>query len=164
MRVEVKVEGTDELIAAFRTVEKGLDFRELGTWDAVAAKWYEIERGLFESEGASGKSGKWKALSSGCETQKQKKYGSVPILFASGEMARSLTKKGAKDSVLEKTANTLTIGTTNKKAGYHQRGNSRLPQRKVIDFTSEQLQEIASPILPKMKQLIANAKLRDLRG
>lgn len=165
MKVEIKIEGSDELRAAFKTVESGmLDLRQLGTWDAVASEFYKIEKEQFASEGAAGKSGKWKQLSPDYAKIKLKRWGSVPILQASGETYRSLTSRGAAGSVLEKSAQELTIGTSIKKAGYHQRGNARLPQRKMIDFTDEQLKQLAKPIAGKMRQLVANARLRNVRG
>lgn len=164
MKVEITVEGAQDLAARFAIVEKGLDFRELGTWDAVASEFYKIEKEQFESEGSAGASGKWKALTPKYAARKQKKYGPVPILTASGEMRRSLTNRGAPGSVLEKSADELVIGTTIAKAGYHQRGSGRLPQRKPIDPSESQVSRLSAVIQGKMKQLIANARLRDLRG
>ena len=166
MRVEITVEGANQLIARFAQVEKGLDFRELGTWDAVASEFYKIEKEQFDSEGGAGKSGKWKALKPEYAKRKQKKWGNVPILHASGEMMRSLTSRNAPGAVLEKTADELTLGTINPKALYHH-GNKRakgVPQRKVVDPTDAQVDRLSKVIQGKMKQLIANAKLRDIRG
>ena len=164
MRVEITVEGSNQLIASFAQVEKGLDFRELGTWDAVASEFYKIEKEQFDSEGGAGKSGKWKALKPEYAKRKQKKWGNVPILHASGEMMRSLTSRNAPGAVLEKTADELTLGTTIPYAGYHQRGGKRLPKRPPVDPTDAQVDRLSKVIQGKMKQLIANAKLRDIRG
>ena len=164
MRVEITVEGSNQLIASFAQVEKGLDFRELGTWDAVASEFYKIEKEQFDSEGGAGKSGKWKALKPEYAKRKQKKWGNVPILHASGEMMRSLTSRNAPGAVLEKTADELTLGTTIPYAGYHQRGSKRLPKRPPVDPTDAQVDRLSKVIQGKMKQLIANAKLRDIRG
>ena len=158
MKVSITLEGTNELIAAFSTVEKGLDFRTLGTWDAVATEFRKIEKEQFAGEGI-GPSGKWKPLSAVYAKRKIKKYGNQPILQASGRLAKSLTGTTA-DSVLEKTAQELTIGTNVPYAGYHQRGSKARPP---VDLSEQQLDRIGTVITRKMKQLAANARLGELR-
>jgi phage gpG-like protein len=163
MKIEVTLEGTNELKAAFAMVEKGAtDLRELGTWKAVGSEFYKIEKEQFDSEG-SGPSGKWKALSSGYAAIKAKKWGSVRILQASGRMYKSLTSKGG-DSVFEETAQELTIGTSVSYAGFHQSGTRKMPKRPPIDLGQPQLDRLSKVIVGKMKQLAANARLRDVRG
>ena len=165
LEVTVKVEGKEELLASFAKVRQGiLDLRQLGAWKAVAGVFRRIVKEAFASEGASGKSGRWKALSSPYKERKLKKWGDVPILQASGKMYRSLTQEGAENSVYQEDALELTIGTSDPKAGYHQRGGSRLPKREPVSFTPDQESQLAQPIQQKLKQLIANAKLADIRG
>jgi phage gpG-like protein len=166
MKVEITVEGADDLVARFATVEKGLDFRELGTWDAVATEFRKIEYEQFASEGADGASGAWQALSTEYAARKLKQWGQVPIMQASGRLWRSLTQKGSKDAVEEQTATELTLGTTVEYAKYHQSKEPRkkLPRRPLVDLTDAQTARLGGVIQGKMKQLIANAKLRDIRG
>src|SRR4051794_8019067 len=45
MRLEMTIEGTGELLSSFAQVERGLvDLRQLGTWDAVQAEFYKVEK------------------------------------------------------------------------------------------------------------------------
>lgn len=162
MNVTVTVEGADKLAAAFKTVEKGLDFRTLGTWDAVTSEFRKIEKEQFAGEGI-GPSGKWKALSAAYAKRKIKKWGSTPILQASGRLVKSLTGNSS-DSVVEKTADELTIGTTVPYAGYHQRGTKTMPSRPPVDLSEQHTDRLGKVITRKMKQLVANARLADKQG
>lgn len=167
MKVEVTIEGTEELLRAFGKVQRGIvDLRQLGTWDAVAAVFYKIVYGQFASEGADGKSGSWKKLSPKYEAAKFRKWGQVPILQASGRLWRSLTQKGAKDSVYAAKAMELTIGSSVEYGGYHQsrKPRTRLPRRPPLDFTEDHEKQLAKPIQQKLRQLIENARLADTRG
>jgi len=164
MKLEIEIEGMADLLARFKGIEAGMvDFRQLGTWDAVVSEFRKIEIEQFDSEGSKGAGGKWKALSTKYAVRKQKKWGGVPILQASGRLYKSLTSQTG-DSVVEKTAQELTIGTSLKYAGYHQKGTRKMPQREPISFTEDQKRRLARPIQDKLRQLVANAKLRSLRG
>jgi phage gpG-like protein len=161
----IQIEGMSELLASFKTVEEGmLNFRQLGAWKGVQSEFYKIQKAQFGSEGSAGKSGKWQALSPGYAKAKQKRYGSRPILTASGTLYKSLTSANASGAVVEMTAQELTLGTSVKYVGYHQRGTKRMPRREPISFTNEQEKQLMKPIQDKLKQLIANAKLTQLRG
>ncbi len=165
MKLDIEIEGLDELLAAFKGVEAGmLDLRQLGTWKAVASEFRKIEKQAFNSEGGSGRSGKWKELSSPYKARKAKKWGNVGILTASGQLYRSLTQEGSTGAVYEESAQEMTIGTSIKYAGYHQKGTSRMPKREPISFTDAQEKQLMQPIQNKLKQLVANARLRNLRG
>jgi phage gpG-like protein len=163
MKFTVEVEGLDELLRAFAGVEKGmLDFRDLGTWDAVQFEFYRIEKEQFQSEGSAGKSGKWKQLSSPYKERKQRQYGDVPILTRTGRLYRSLTSSGG-DSVVEKRPLEMVLGSKVPYAGYHQSGTGRMPKREPISVTPEQEQQLMKPIQRHLKQIVANAKLRSLQ-
>ncbi len=165
MKLELEIEGLNETLALFDGVESFMiDFRQLGTWKAVGSEFRKIEAEAFSSEGGSSKGGKWKALSSPYKAQKLKRWGPVPILTASGKLYRSMTQEGAEGSVYEETAQELTIGSSVPYGRYHQSGTSRMPARPPIDLTDEQKQKVVSPVGEKLKQLIANAKLKNLRG
>ena len=90
-------------------------------------------------------------------------YGDMPILQATGKMYKSLTSEGG-DAVVDKQALEMTLGSSDPKSAYHNRGGGRLPQRKIFDFTPDQQKQIMKPIQKKLEQLIDNAKLRDIRG
>jgi phage gpG-like protein len=165
MKVEIEVKGVNELVASFEKVRDGLlDLRQLGTWDAVATEFRRIEKEIFDSEGGAGKSGKWKPLATAYAVRKQKVWGSVPILQASGKLYRSLTQKGAPDSVFETSKMEMAIGSSVEYGGYHQRGTSRIPRRPPVDLTEEHIDRLKKPIKEKLKQLVANARLKDARG
>src|SRR6185369_84946 len=141
MKLELTLTGVKETTESMNYIDAGLsDFRKLGTWDAIATEFYKIEREQFKGEG--GPSGKWKSLSPKYAAIKARKYGNVPILTATGQMMKSLTSRGAANSVMQQTATEMTIGTSDPKAGYHQRGNRRLPQRKVIDFDEQRIERL----------------------
>jgi phage gpG-like protein len=161
---EIEIEGMADLLARFKGVEEGmLDFRQLGAWRAVASEFRKIEKEQFDSEGSKGESGKWKQLSPKYAIRKLAKWGDVPILQASGKLYRSLTQENAEGAVYEETAQELTLGTSIPYAAYHQRGG-RVPQREPISLTREQKDRLMQPVQDKLRQLIANAKLRDLQG
>lgn len=164
MKISFEVDGVQQTIRAFQQVERGVvDLRELGTWDWVQSEYYKVVKEVMDSEGSSGQSGRWKALTPKYAEVKRAKYGDKPILQASGEMYTSLTTSGG-GAVVEKSAQEMTLGSRNPKAGWHNRGAGRLPKRQIIDFTDEQKKRIVAPIEKKMRQLVDNAKLRDIRG
>lgn len=165
MRVTVTVEGVDAQVGKLNYLARNVaDYRQLGAWDGVQAEFYRIEKEQFSSEGAAGRSGRYAPLSSTYAERKTKKYGPQPILTASGQMRDSLTRATAKNAVVEKTAQELVLGTTDPKAAYHQRGTSKMPKREVISFSDEQKARLVRPIEMKIRQLLDNAKLRDIRG
>lgn len=163
MKPTVDIEGLPELLDAFEGVSRGmLDFRDLGTWDAVQFEFYKIEKEQFSSEGAAGASGKWKPLSSPYKERKARQYGAVPILTASGRLYRSLTSSGG-DAVVEKRPLELVLGSRVPYARHHQSGTGRMPKREPISITPEQEKRLMKPVQDHLKQIVANAKLRSLR-
>ncbi len=161
MNIDIKVEGMADLLHAFEKVERGVvDLRQLGTWDAVEKEFYKVVKDVFAAEG--GKSGRWKPLSSPYKERKAKRYGNQPILQASGRFYKSMT--GGSESIVEKKEQEMTLGSNVPYGKYHHHGGGRLPARPVVDFTAEQEKQIFAPISKKLRQLIANAKLRDIRG
>ena len=157
------VEGIRETLGAFEKVERGvLDFRDLGAWNDVEREFYKVQKTIFDSEGSAGKGGKWKSLSSPYAEIKQSKYGEKPILQASGGMYKEFTSGAAQ---VQKEAQSMTLGFSSP-AGFHMTKGSRgrLPYRSSLDLTEAQEKQIVAPIGKKLKQLIDNAKLRDVRG
>lgn len=165
MQLNIEVEGANQLLASFLAVQKGIvDLRQLGTWDWVQSEYYKIVKAQFGSEGGAGLSGKWKPLTPKYRERKIKKYGDMPILQASGRFYKSMTSEGADGSITEKKPQELTLGSSVPYGPYHQKGGGSLPRREVISFTPDQEKRLVKPIETKLKQLIANAKLSDLRG
>ena len=160
MPITVEIEGMSELLAAFKTVEEGmLDFRQLGAWKAVQSEFYKIQKEIFANEGNGTQ---WKALTPAYAKVKLAKYGERPILQATGDMYKEFTSDTGN---VKMTAQEMDI-TFSQPAGYHMSKESRtkMPYRSSMDFTEEQEKQLMQPIQDKLKQLIANAKLRDLRG
>lgn len=159
MNLELKVEGTKELIAAFEKVQDGVaDLRKNAIWFKVQQAAYKEIKAQFAGEGI-GPSGKWQELSSPYKEYKAKKWGNVPILQASGRLWKSLTRENG-DAVVDKQPLEMTLGTTVPYAGYHQKGTKKMPARPFYDFDQEQKERIAKPIVDGLKQLIANARLK----
>jgi phage gpG-like protein len=166
LRFTARIDGVSQSLAAFLKLQKDLvDLRKLGAWDLVQAKFYRILKNQFETEGGAGKSGKWQALSSKYKPVKQKRWGDVGILQASGKLYKSLTSESS-DSIVEKRPQELIIGTSlpyarAQHAGYSPRN---LPARPIISLTEEQEKDITEPLTRKVKQLIQNVKLTQKRG
>lgn len=160
MDVSFTVEGAGETIAAFEKVQKGVaNLKELNIWGKVRQAFYKVQKDIFGSEGSSGASGKWAALSSPYKEIKQKKYGNKPILQATGKMYKEFTASAKVDEGA--TEMTLSFSSP---AQYHAYGTSKMPKRSMLELTDEQKDKIAEPIRFGLKQLAGNARLRDLRG
>ena len=154
----IEVKGLNELVAGFKLVEKGvLDFRQLGAWKAVRTEFYKIMKEQFSSEGSAGRSGRWKSLSPKYKAIKDRKYGVLPILQRTKRTYQSLTRQGA-DTVVEEDAQAMSVGTKVPYAKYHQE------TRPIISLTDAQEKQLMKPIQTKLKQLVANARLKELRG
>jgi len=154
--IRFTVEGIPDLIARLGYVERGTaDLRQLGTWDAVQKEFYAIEKEAFASEGGTGATGKWAPLTAKYKAWKLKKYGPLPILQRTGQLYKEMTTEAG---VVEKKEQEMTLGSNLKYAGYAD------AKRKVVSLTAAQEERLEKPIVAKMKQLIANAKLRDIRG
>jgi len=163
MKVTVELEGLPELLTQFRGVEVGmLDFRTLGTWDWVQSEFYKIEKAQFASEGSAGASGKWTALNPAYAKRKEKKWGPMPILQASGRLYRSMTSANA-DGVVEKRPLELVLGSRVKYGGYHQKGTPTMAKRPPIDFTPEQETQLMKPIQAHLRQIVSQGKLTNIR-
>lgn len=165
MKIEIELIGTQDLLDAFAKFENGIiDLRQLGAWDAVASEFHKIEKAIFSTEGAAGKSGKWNPLQPIYARRKLARWGPVPILQASGRLYRSLTSRNTGDSVFDKQPMEMTIGSSVPYGTYHQRGTGKMPRRPPLDLTPEHEKQLAKPIQQKLRQLIANARLREKRG
>lgn len=111
-------------------------------WVSVLAYLRAQSRLQFSSAGARSGS-PWQPLSERYSRWKAVRYPGQPILRATDEMFRSLTEPDADGSIAEAEPQSLTYGTRNRKAAYHQRGNARLPQRKVLEVTDNDRREVA---------------------
>lgn len=158
MEVSIKVEGVDQLDKAFKDLVLGCsDFRPY--WGDVQKEFFAIEKAQFDSEGAKGRSGKWKPLSTKYAAIKLAQYGNKPILQRETDLYNSLTRKTS-DTVFEPKKQELVLGTSDKKGMKHQKGGRRLPKREPISITTEQSKKLVEPIKKGLEKLAASLKLK----
>jgi len=111
---------------------------------------YPHFKSQFQSEGASGETGRWAPLSAEYAKRKKRKFGNKKILVASGTMKISLTGARPSDGIREVSQHHVKYGSNIPYAIYHQtgaRGRGRsgaigqLPRRPMWDPTSQNLQK-----------------------
>lgn len=136
VRVNVQVVNDKELIAAFNEVLRHVSNLET-VWKIVEPGFRQIMREQFDSEGAAGRSGKWKPLSPGYAKQKRLQYGDKPILQATNRLERSLTGRTG-DSLVIINRQSVSFGTSVPYATFHQTGTAKMPRRKIIDLSDDQ--------------------------
>jgi phage gpG-like protein len=95
-------------------------------WEAIRERYRDYEEQWFASEG----NGEWSPLSPRYAKEKARRYPGKPILQREGELLESVTKPDI--DVIEPSY--AIFGTSDPVAGYHQRGEGRLPVRRVIDI------------------------------
>lgn len=160
MKLNVTVEGIKSTVGALENLRKGIkDFRG-ATWMRVRQAFYKVEKEVFSSEGSASASGKWAPLTSPYKELKQKKYGSKPILQASGAMYKEFTSSPA---AIDEKAEEMTLSFS-KPAGYHKHGTKKMPRRDMTDLTDAQKEQIQEPIKLRLRQLIDNLKLASLKN
>jgi len=120
IKFSAEIQGVEVLNRSFNRIEQYIsDFRSV--WPAVAKTFYEIEREQFNTEGATGASGKWSALSPAYKKWKEAHFPGQPILQAIHALVSSMTSPDANDSVFRADPMMLTIGTKREGATHHQR-------------------------------------------
>lgn len=135
----LNIEGEEQVSRLLsRTTERASDLRPFIDWvgDFLPTTMKE----QFDSEG--GRTGGWAPLSPDYAAQKALRYGSQPILVASGRMMRSLTTPGAGSINRKIGRDSLEFGTSVPYAIFHQKGTSRMPQRRIIDLTESDRRSI----------------------
>jgi phage gpG-like protein len=146
LRLSISVEGEAVFDRAFNRVEKRIENMQ-PVWEGALPTIFEIFRKQFASEGSSGESGQWPALSPVYEEQKARDgYNFLPILQREQRLVKAFTQKGAQSQVLDMSAQELQLGTALPYAALHQRGTRRLKQRKIIDFSEKSKREIQKAI------------------
>ena len=151
LRVTATIEGQaqfDRMFSRFGSHTDDLRF----LWPDVAADFRAIEQEQFQSQGAH--SNQWQPLSRKYGAWKARKYPGKQILELSGALWKSLTTKGGKH-VERSDKDSLTIGTSVKYAGYHQRGTRKMPARKPIDLSEVDKKRIGRTI---HRRLIGKAR------
>jgi phage gpG-like protein len=158
MKVDIKIEGVEELTGALQKMVLGCDdFRPY--WNDVQKEFFAIEKAQFDSEGAAGKSGKWKALSPAYAAIKRAGFGNAGILQRERNLYSSLTSKSG-DTVFNPKKAELELGTTDRKAMYHQRDTSKMPAREPISVNTKQAEQLVLPIKQGLEKLAESLKLK----
>lgn len=115
-----------------RTTDKAADLGPY--WLMVAGLLQDVIGQQFDSEG--GRTGGWAPLSDRYASDKVRRFGSQPILVATGRLKESLT--GGAGRIFRQEGNeTLRFGTSVPYGVYHQSGTSRMPQRRILDLTKD---------------------------
>lgn len=114
----------DRTLTAF--VERGEDATP--AFEAMRARFLDAERRQFDSQGH----GSWPALSPRYGAWKATHFPGRPLLVRTGDLRRSLTE-GPEVSVIQ--PRRAIFGSAVEYGVYHQQGTSRMPRRKVVDFS-----------------------------
>lgn len=110
MRFTFEFEGKVQFDRSFNRVGEHIsDLRPV--WDRVERKLFEIEETQFKSEGARGRSGKWKPLSRAYAARKAKTHPGKPILQRSGALYKAMTSNTG-DTILVKDKQEFGLGTS----------------------------------------------------
>lgn len=134
LRFTFDVDGQTVLDRAFNRIDRYIsDFRNI--WPGVAQEFYATEERQFQSEGASGASGRWAPLSQAYARFKSKVFPGQPILQQTSSLYESLTSPDALDSIFRPLPQELQIGTKVPYFRAHQRGSGRIPARPPISLT-----------------------------
>lgn len=108
----------------------------------MAQFFYDLEKEMFASEGASGGE-KWAPLAPSTVRDKLKHNKPLTILRDTDDLYRSLTRPNAKGSRMVVTRHGLEIGTTLHYGAIHYAGSpkTKLPRRRPVHLTPPQRQE-----------------------
>lgn len=133
MRISLSVAGDVQID---RTLVRFADRTDdmSGVLGALADDFAKVEARQFAGQGTY--SGGWAPLSAGYAARKAVRYPGKGILEAEGRLMRSLTGSDGPDAVREVTRDSLLVGTSVPYAGYHQRGTSRMPQRRPVELSA----------------------------
>ena len=139
LRFSAEVVGVEVLDRAFNRVNQEIsDFRNF--WPGVITTFYEIETEQFRSEGASGASGKWAALSPAYKVFKERDFPGKTILRREDALYESMTGPDALDSILRPDRDELVIGSAVPYALIHQK------TRPIISLSEESKRRMVKSI------------------
>ena len=116
------------------------DFSERGALKAIGMRQLRWINQNFEGEGSL--AGGWKPLAASTIARRRK--GSRRILQDTGRLRASFDMFG-----MRVTSETVTVGSVNTVAEYHEHGTSRLPQRRML-LNSPEVQELAEKLINAM--------------
>lgn len=123
MNLTLTIDGIPQFDGAFNTLGKTIaDWRP--AWPEIEQVFYRIELEQFNTEGARGGE-RWAPLTANYGKWKEAHFPGQPILVRTGRLRRSLSVLGTGDSIREREAQSLTLGTRVPYAGFHQYGSGR---------------------------------------
>lgn len=147
-----EIDGEVQLSIALNRMMRAVDdMRPFGP--AFRDAFNEAERQQFSSQGSDGRSGAWKQLTEPYEARKRAKWGTKPILQASGRLMEALTGKSG-DTLLISEPHLIGLGAVVDHGIYHQKGTSRMPARKPISLASRQESRIFGRALGEMAKAL----------
>lgn len=120
--------------------------RNVGTM--LTRRWQLLSRKQFESEGATG-GGRWPALSPKYAAQKRRQFGGKTILRKSDRMFRSFVTRRENIAAATRAGKGFVYRYGSTVPIYpeaHQKGLGAMPQRSVLNPTSQQLKGISAAI------------------
>lgn len=169
IKITFEIEGEEQFNRTFRRLDE--NFKDLSPiWDDVRDAFWDIEKEQFQSEGAKGRSGRWKPLSPKYEKQKIARYGTFAViagvLIATESLYKSMTRD-APHTVYQKTKTRMTLGTDLPYAAFHQRGGGRLPKREVISLSEKNKRTLQKTIQKSLVKQIRKSGVyvqTDIKG
>ena len=115
-----------------RTTDKAADLGPY--WLMVQGLLSQVIGEQFDSAG--GRTGGWAPLSERYVADKVRRFGSQPILVATGALRESLM--GGSGQISRQEGNeTLRFGTSLGYGVFHQTGTRNMPQRRILDLTND---------------------------
>jgi hypothetical protein len=110
----------------------------------------------FVSEGGEFAHG-WAPLAPETALEKARLGYGAGILVRTGELMDSATVRGAPGNVFEVTPTSLTVGTRDWKAGFHQHGTSKMPARPIVGWSWGMRQLVVRRFEEWVKRIIAQS-------
>lgn len=131
-------------------------------WDAVIEAFFKLESNLFESEGATGASGKWTPLDPLYYKRKLNQGLAGKILQRTGTLKGSLTARGTNNS-FAKSPQRLDISIDvmygrYAQYGFTKRDGGSVPPRPPIDLTEDQKGALAEVVAMSIMKNIRKAQ------
>lgn len=134
--IKMNLDGVGEMTRRINGVSKVVkNLRP--AWKKIGEDFRKTEEKVFNAQGAYGSRAGWRPLTLKYRDWKQTRYPGKPILQATGALKNSLTKKGPGHvEIIRK--HSITLGSSDPKFKYHQKGTKKMVARPPITFTQYQ--------------------------
>jgi phage gpG-like protein len=120
--------------------KKSLNFKNFtNIFTEVTNDFRKTNASMFASQGSTDGRSKWAPLSSSYAAWKAKNYPGKGLLVMTGSLKSSLTTSGGY-AVQQQTNTTLSLGTADPKASFHQFGSGNVPARPILSLSTAQKQ------------------------